>query len=82
MRPWGIDQAPANFITPDEGQARLRASYGDQTYRRLVALKNTHDPDNVFGLNANIAPNGPDITDTEAGPPRHLDLDALLRWPG
>ena len=33
-----------------------RSSYGDQTYARLVALKNEHDPSNVFRLNQNIEP--------------------------
>ena len=33
-----------------------RSSYGDQTYTRLVALKNEHDPSNVFRLNQNIEP--------------------------
>ncbi|MGS0683790.1 FAD-binding oxidoreductase [Nakamurella sp. GG22] len=56
MQPWSIDRAPANFVTPDEGQTRLRDSYGDSTYQRLVALKNTYDPGNVFTLNPNIAP--------------------------
>ncbi len=56
MRPWAVDKAPPNFISADEGQARLRASYGDQKYERLVALKNVYDPGNVFGLNPNIAP--------------------------
>ena len=27
----GLDKAPANFITADEGQTRLRASYGDDS---------------------------------------------------
>ena len=45
-----------NFIEPDEGNARLRASYGEDKYARLVALKEKWDPDNLFRLNQNIAP--------------------------
>jgi FAD/FMN-containing dehydrogenase len=57
MRPWAIDQAPPpNFITEDEGKARLRASYGEEKFERLVALKDKYDPDNVFALNQNIPP--------------------------
>jgi len=57
MRPWAADQAPLpNFITEDEGKARLRASYGDEKFERLVALKDKYDPDNVFALNQNIPP--------------------------
>ena len=58
MRPWSLNRAPANFITDDEVQTRLRASFGDAKYQRLVALKNTYDPTNVFALNPNIAPDG------------------------
>ena len=36
------------------GQAE--AAYGDETYRKLVALKDKYDPTNVFRLNQNIAP--------------------------
>ena len=57
MRPWSLNKAPANFITADEVQTRLRASFGDTKYQRLVALKNIYDPTNVFALNPNIAPN-------------------------
>jgi FAD/FMN-containing dehydrogenase len=56
MRPWSVDQAPPNFLDPDEGAARLRASYGEEKFRRLVALKEKYDPENVFSLNANIPP--------------------------
>ena len=56
LRPWSVDKAPPNFIEPDEGTARLHASYGDEKFRRLVALKDTYDPDNVFSLNHNIPP--------------------------
>jgi FAD/FMN-containing dehydrogenase len=40
----------------DAGDERLRASYGDATYERLVALKRRYDPENLFRLNQNIAP--------------------------
>ncbi len=56
MRAFGVGKALPNFIEPDEGNARLRASYGEDKYERLVALKDKWDPDNVFRLNQNIAP--------------------------
>ena len=56
MRPWGLDKAPANFISADEVATRLRASYGAEKYERLVTLKNAYDPANVFALNQNILP--------------------------
>lgn len=56
MRQWAVDKAPANFINSDDRPGRLRASYGDQKFERLVALKNEYDPDNVFVLNPNIPP--------------------------
>jgi FAD/FMN-containing dehydrogenase len=31
-------------------------AYGEETYRRLVALKDEYDPTNVFRLNQNVAP--------------------------
>ncbi len=37
-----------------------RTSYGDETYARLVALKDEYDPTNVFRLNQNIEPSGAD----------------------
>jgi FAD/FMN-containing dehydrogenase len=43
-----------NFLG-EEGQERTRSAYRD-SYDRLVALKNTHDPDNFFRLNQNIEP--------------------------
>ncbi|ROO36045.1 FAD-binding oxidoreductase, partial [Salinisphaera orenii] len=45
-----------NFISGDEGTARVRAAYGGRIHDRLAALKGEWDPDNVFHLNQNIAP--------------------------
>ena len=56
MRPWAAGAAPPNFMSPDDGAQRLRSYYGEAKLRRLVALKDKYDPDNVFALNQNIAP--------------------------
>ncbi len=56
MRPWSVDKALPNFLEPDEGTSRLRMSFGEEKFGRLVALKDRYDPDNVFALNTNIAP--------------------------
>jgi FAD/FMN-containing dehydrogenase len=45
-----------NFVEAGDGDSRLRASYGDEKYERLVELKNKWDPENVFRLNQNIVP--------------------------
>jgi FAD/FMN-containing dehydrogenase len=53
MRTFGLGTAFPNFIEPDEGD-RLRASFGEEKYQRLVALKARWDPHNLFRLNQNI----------------------------
>jgi FAD/FMN-containing dehydrogenase len=40
----------------DEGQERVRASYGDN-YDRLAQIKAKYDPTNLFRVNQNIQPN-------------------------
>jgi FAD/FMN-containing dehydrogenase len=46
-----------NFIG-DEGEDRVRAAFGPQTRRRLQALKDRYDPENLVHLNQNIKPSG------------------------
>lgn len=55
LRPLGPASAYLNFVG-DEGQDRIRASFGDATYQRLAALKARLDPQNRFRLNHNIEP--------------------------
>jgi FAD binding domain/Berberine and berberine like len=44
-----------NFLM-EEGEERVRQSYGAAKYDRLKALKREYDPENVFRLNQNIPP--------------------------
>jgi FAD/FMN-containing dehydrogenase len=41
----------------ETGDDIVRAVYGEEKYRRLVDLKRTWDPDNVFRMNQNVRPN-------------------------
>jgi FAD/FMN-containing dehydrogenase len=45
-----------NFMTEDEGEARLRAAYGEPTYARLREIKTRWDPGNLFHGAQNIVP--------------------------
>jgi len=44
-----------NFMFDDEGEARVRAAFGDN-YDRLAAVKKKYDPANLFRVNHNIRP--------------------------
>ncbi|MDP8927388.1 MAG: FAD-binding protein [Actinomycetota bacterium] len=44
-----------NFLDRDD-QARVPSAFGEEKYRRLAALKDRYDPDNVFRPNLNVAP--------------------------
>jgi FAD/FMN-containing dehydrogenase len=54
LRPHSIDGAYVNFLM-DEGQNRVRSSYG-ANFGRLVEVKRTWDPGNLFRVNQNIDP--------------------------
>jgi FAD/FMN-containing dehydrogenase len=44
-----------NFMV-DDATTDLRRAYTQDAYRRLVALKNRYDPDNLFRVNHNVRP--------------------------
>lgn len=55
VHPFNEGGAYPNFMMDDEGEARLRATYGDN-YTRLAAVKQKFDPSNLFRVNQNIRP--------------------------
>ena len=55
LKPHTTDGVYLNYIS-DEGDERVRSTYGPLKYDRLVALKDRYDPGNLFRLNQNIRP--------------------------
>lgn len=55
VHPFNLDGAYSNFMMDDEGEARVKATYGNN-YGRLAALKKKYDPANLFRMNQNIRP--------------------------
>jgi FAD/FMN-containing dehydrogenase len=53
------DGVYVNFLGGDEDPGRVREAYGNDVYDRLVEVKTTYDPDNVFHHNQNIRPREP-----------------------
>ena len=62
LHPYSAGGAYVNFLMGDEGEERVKKTYGDN-YQRLVEIKNKYDPDNFFRVNQNIKPTG-----TKSGP--------------
>jgi FAD/FMN-containing dehydrogenase len=54
LRPHSEAGTYVNFLG-DEGEERIKAAYREN-YGRLVAIKNTYDPTNLFHINQNIVP--------------------------
>jgi hypothetical protein len=57
VHPYDMGGAYSNFMMDDEGDTRVKATYGDN-YKRLAALKQKYDPANLFRVNQNIRPAG------------------------
>jgi FAD/FMN-containing dehydrogenase len=55
LRPFSTGASYVNFQTADEGEERVRATYG-ANYDRLVEVKRRYDPGNLFRANRNIRP--------------------------
>jgi FAD/FMN-containing dehydrogenase len=55
-----------NFLGGDEDPGRVREAYGDSVFHRLVDVKTTYDPDNVFRHNQNIQPRLTGVSRREA----------------
>jgi FAD/FMN-containing dehydrogenase len=56
LHPYSAGGAYVNFLMGDEGEDRVKKTYGDN-YERLAAIKKNYDPDNLFRVNQNIEPN-------------------------
>jgi FAD/FMN-containing dehydrogenase len=53
LRPFSTGRTYINFQTADEGDERVRATYG-ANFDRLLEIKRMYDPDNLFRSNRNI----------------------------
>ena len=57
VHPHNLDGAYPNFMMTDEGEDRIKATFG-ANYGRLAQLKQKFDPGNLFHVNHNIHPSG------------------------
>ncbi|WP_342712342.1 FAD-binding oxidoreductase [Bradyrhizobium sp. B124] len=55
VHPFDLGGAYPNFMMDDEGDGRLKATYGSN-YARLAAVKRKYDSANLFRVNQNIRP--------------------------
>ncbi|WP_137179427.1 FAD-binding oxidoreductase [Roseomonas sp. AR75] len=55
VHPFDMGGAYPNFMMDDEGEGRVKASFGDN-YERLAQVKKRYDPANLFHVNHNIRP--------------------------
>ena len=55
LHPYSAGGAYVNFLMGDEGEDRVKKTYGDN-YERLVGIKNKYDAGNLFRVNQNIKP--------------------------
>jgi hypothetical protein len=55
VNPFTMGGGYVNFMMGDEGDTRIKATYGGN-FERLVAVKRKYDPNNVFRVNQNIEP--------------------------
>jgi len=53
VHPYSAGGAYVNFLMGDEGEERVKKTYGGN-YERLVEIKRKYDPDNFFRVNQNI----------------------------
>ena len=53
-----MSQRSARWVSHlgDEGDERIKAAFGAETYERLAQIKSEYDPGNVFAGNQNIRP--------------------------
>ncbi|MHA2226459.1 MAG: FAD-binding oxidoreductase [Candidatus Hodarchaeales archaeon] len=56
LQPFSIGGAYVNFQSFDEGEDRVKTTYGTAKFKRLTVLKQKYDPSNFFRLNRNIKP--------------------------
>ena len=54
--PYSMGSGYINFASSDETPERVTKTYGEEKYKKLVALKRKFDPENFFRLNQNIKP--------------------------
>lgn len=55
-RPHQTGEVFLNFLEIAPAADRVRAAYPPEDWQRLVALKDTYDPENLFRFNRNIPP--------------------------